>query len=129
METDRWYRMPAIRLAEAQLAHTPNVWMYQFAWRAPALGACHGIDQPFVFDNFLPPETPDLTGPHPPEALADAMHGAWVAFGRRGDPQIDLMPAWPRYDQARRATMRLDVDSHVVEDPDRAQREAWAGVL
>ena len=39
------------------------------------------------------------------------MHAAWVAFAATGDP------GWPKYDLERRATMRFDADSRVVEDP------------
>jgi para-nitrobenzyl esterase len=131
VETDRWYRMPSIRFAEAQVRHNPNVWMYQFAWRSsvPGLGACHGMEQPFVFDNFLAPEVPNITGPNPPQALADIVHGAWTAFGSNGVPQNAAMPHWPRYDLARRATMRLDLPCNVVDDPQRVERQAWDGIL
>ena len=39
------------------------------------------------------------------------MHAAWLAFAATGDP------GWPKYDLGRRATMRFDADSRVVEDP------------
>jgi carboxylesterase type B len=47
------------------------------------------------------------------------MHRAWIAFAREGDP------GWPAYDTTRRATMRFDVDSDVVDDPESTQRRAW----
>jgi carboxylesterase type B len=105
--------------------------MYEFAWRAPAdgapldFGACHALELGFVFDTLdrgadelLGP----LLGPTPPQALADAMHRAWVAFAATGSP------GWPRYDHARRATMRFGVTSAVVEDPRAAERALWDGV-
>ena len=51
--------------------------------------------------------------------IADTMHRAWIAFARAGDP------GWPAYELSRRATMRFDRETEVLEDPDRAQREAW----
>jgi para-nitrobenzyl esterase len=56
-----------------------------------------------------------------PQSLADAMHGAWVAFSSTGDP------GWPRYDTDRRATMRFDTVSCVIEDPRSFERRLWAG--
>ncbi len=46
VETDQMFTIPAIRLADAQLQHTPAVWTYRFSWPTPVLdgclGACHG---------------------------------------------------------------------------------------
>lgn len=47
---------------------------------------------------------------------------AWVAFASRGDG------GWPKYDLSRRATMRFDTTSQVVDDPQSAERAVWAGV-
>ena len=63
-----------------------------------------------------------LLGPTPPQQLADTMHAAWVAFATNGDP------GWPDYDLSRRATMRFDTTSEVVDDPRSVERELWAGV-
>jgi para-nitrobenzyl esterase len=54
--------------------------------------------------------------------LADRMHRAWVAFATTGNP------GWPRYDLTRRATMRFDTRSEVVNDPRSGQRELWEHV-
>jgi carboxylesterase type B len=75
----------------------------------------------FVFD-ALGHDTEPFLGVNPPQALADAMHGAWVAFAADGDP------GWPRYDLARRATMRFDSASAVVDDPRSLERSLWKGV-
>jgi para-nitrobenzyl esterase len=70
--------------------------MYEFDWRSPAcdgeLGACHGIEMPFVFKTL-----PSVTGPQglagmdPPQALADRVHDLWAGFARTG-----AMP-WPEF--------------------------------
>ena len=122
LTTDGVFRIPAIHLAEAQLRHGP-AWMYRFAWETPAFGGAlrstHALEIPFVFDN-LDRNTEGVTGNGPErQAIADAMHRAWIAFARNGDP------GWPAYDEARRATMRFDTASEVVDDPDGAQRRAW----
>jgi para-nitrobenzyl esterase len=55
-ETDRMFRIPAIRLAEAQSQHNPNSWMYRFDWRSTTrggeFGACHLLEVPFAFDRL-----------------------------------------------------------------------------
>jgi para-nitrobenzyl esterase len=52
-----------------------------------------------------------------PQALADQMSEAWLAFARTGNPATPALPDWPAYDEARRATMVFNLESKVVEDP------------
>jgi carboxylesterase 2/para-nitrobenzyl esterase len=125
IQTDWYWRIPAIRLADAHTKHSPATWMYEFAWRSPQfgglLGACHSLEITFVFDT-LGCKTEALLGPNPPQQLADAMHAAWVAFASSGDP------GWPRYDLSRRETMRFDTTSQVVDDPLARERTLWEGM-
>lgn len=91
--TDLVFRWPARQYAAA---HQGKTWLYEFDWRSPAcggeLGACHGIEMPFVFKTL-----PTVTGPRglagmdPPQALADRVHNLWAGFARSG-----AMP-WPPF--------------------------------
>ncbi|MFJ5831858.1 carboxylesterase/lipase family protein [Streptomyces sp. NPDC093089] len=120
--TDWFYRIPAIRLAEA----VPGTHLYEFAWRSPRfdgeLGACHALELPFVFDRLDDPSYAPLLGDHPPQALADAVHGAWVSFAETGDP------GWPAYDTVTRATMTFTATPTTVPDPRARERLLWEGV-
>ncbi len=121
--TDWYFRIPAIRTAEA---HQGRSHMYEFAWRSPAfdgrLGSCHALEVGFVFDTLDEPGGGPLVGPAPPRELATAMHAAWVAFAHTGDP------GWDAYADAGRSTMRFDQVSSVVSDPRSAQRAVWDGI-
>ena len=128
VQGDWWMRVPALQLADAHAKNTTragSTFMYEFAWRSPQfngrLGAAHGLEIPFVFDT-LGHETEALWGSDPPQALADTMHAAWVAFVTNGEP------GWPLYDLTRRATMRFDATSEVIDDPRAAMRTLWEGV-
>ncbi len=125
IQTDWWCRIPAIRLADAHAKSPSATYMYEFAWRSPQfngrLGACHALEIAFVFDT-LGNGTEPLLGTNPPQQLADTMHAAWVAFATSGDP------GWPKYDLKRRATMRFDTTSAVVDDPRSAERALWEGL-
>jgi carboxylesterase type B len=125
VQSDRCFRIPVIRLAEAHAKSTAATFMYEFAWRSPqfggGLGACHGAEVAFVFD-ALGAGTEPLAGTAPPQQLASTMHAAWSRFARVGDA------GWPQYDISRRATMRFDTTSEVVEDPRSAERILWQGV-
>jgi para-nitrobenzyl esterase len=124
IQTDWYWRIPAIRLADAHAKSASATYMYELAWRSPQfnglLGACHTLEIAFVFDT-LGSGTEPLWGADPPQQLADTMHAAWVAFATNGDC------GWPKYDLSRRATMRFDTTSEVVNDPRSAERALWEG--
>ncbi len=123
--TDWFFRVPAIRLAESRVARGEPAYMYEFAWRSPLfedrLGSCHALELAFVFDNLHQSTNQGLVGPAAPQVIADTMHAAWVAFASCGNP------GWPRYDLERRATMRFDLTSEVVDDPYTVARQLWEG--
>ena len=55
--TDWFYRIPAIRMAEAHAQQDAGAtYIYEFAWQSPTfdgrIGACHAMELPFVFDNL-----------------------------------------------------------------------------
>ena len=133
LETDRMFRVPAVRLADAQAAHNPNVWMYRFDWRTPIfggmLGACHALELPFVFNTLASPLAAMFAGPEAPQSVAHAMHGAWVAFATTGNPGHEGLPAWPRYTPATRSTLLFAPEATVVEQPNADELALWEGVL
>jgi para-nitrobenzyl esterase len=124
--TDSYFRVPAIRLAEARADAPSATYAYEFAWPTPVgrLGACHALEIAFVFDTLGAPGTDLLTGPDAPQPLADDMHARWVAFAEHGDP------GWPAYSTEARAVMTFDGDgARVVNDPRAAERRLWDGVI
>jgi para-nitrobenzyl esterase len=124
MVTDWFFRIPAIRLAEAH-AHqgSGTTYMYEFAWQSPTfdgrLGACHALDVPFIFDTLDKAGYEGLAGSDPPQQVAEVMHAAWVAFATNGHP------GWSPYDRNQRATMRFATPSHLVDDPRSQERLLW----
>jgi para-nitrobenzyl esterase len=120
--TDYLYRIPAVRLAEAH----PHAYVYEFDWATPAfdgaLGACHGVELPFVFDNLDAPDWAGMTGGSAPQSLADTVHAAWVRFARTGDP------GWIRYTSPGRIAMRFGMVSETTRDDRALERRAWKGI-
>jgi para-nitrobenzyl esterase len=127
-ETDRVFRIPAIRLAEAVVASATPAYMYLFAWETPAFGgvlrSCHALELPFVWDALDQGGVDVFTGTGPErQALARDMHRRWIAFARTGDP------GWPAYDTERRSVMVFDGnDDRVVDDPAGDERRLWDGI-
>ncbi|MEV6105059.1 carboxylesterase family protein [Streptomyces sp. NPDC051940] len=120
--TDRYFRIPSIRMAEARAGGPARTFMYEFAWRTAHenLGACHALELGFVFDTLAAPATGGLTGGGAPQELARRMHGAWVRFAADGDP------GWEPYDPVRRPVMVFDEPaSGVVNDPRGDERRLW----
>ncbi|WP_416069712.1 carboxylesterase/lipase family protein [Streptomyces sp. AK02-01A] len=125
MSTDWFYRIPAIRLAEA----VPGSYLYEFAWRSPCfdggLGACHASELGFVFDRLHDPSYAPMLGDRPPQEVADAMHRAWVAFAETGDP------GWEAYDTEKRTAMVFGgagAASETAQDLRPRERELWEGL-
>lgn len=125
IQTDWYWRIPAIRLADAHAKRAASTYMYEFAWRSPQfggrLGACHALEIAFAFDT-LGNGTEQLLGTNPPQQLADTMHTAWVAFATNGEC------SWPKYELSRRTTLRFDTKLEVVDDPRFTERTLWEGV-
>ena len=123
--TDHVFRIPAIRLASAQLPQAP-VSMYRFDYASPALGACHAIDVPFVFDNLERRGVDMLLGglDEGSHALAGRTAQAWVTAARTGSPAHDDLD-WPSYDTGRRLTCVLDREVTVEADPGAGHRALW----
>jgi para-nitrobenzyl esterase len=125
------FRIPAIRLAEAQAGHGAPVYMYRFDWESPTfggrLGAAHALELPFVWNRLDLPVAPILLGSDPTllQPLATPIHASWVQFIKTGDPNGAGLPEWPRYDTERRATMLIDRTCTVVDDPGGEARALW----
>jgi para-nitrobenzyl esterase len=134
IESDRTFRIPAIRLAEAQRTHEPRTRMYLFTWESPArrgtLGSCHALELPFVFGTLGAPTMDRFAGKGPEaDALAARMMDSWIAFARTGDPAHAGLPEWPAYDTAKRATLVFDRRCELANAPMDRERAAWDAIL
>ena len=135
-ETDRIFRIPALRMAEAQAKHAARTFVYQFNWASPALGgllgACHAVDLPFVF-GVLDVEGAKLFAGADAESqrLSGRVMDAWLAFARDGDPShADLCGGpWEAFDATRRAILLFDRNCELAFAPGEARRVAWEGLL
>jgi para-nitrobenzyl esterase len=125
------FRIRSLALAQrrAALGRSP-VWMYSFEWETPVLGgklkAPHAMDVPFVFNTL------DLTnatgGSVEAQRLAETMSSVWAAFARNGRPDHASIPAWPQYDPAVRATLMLDRQCRIENDPRGEERRLWQDI-
>jgi para-nitrobenzyl esterase len=108
------------------------VYKYYFQWYSPVRGgvlrAMHTMDIPFVFENYEMAAVQVGNGPEL-KPLGDRMAAAWVAFATTGNPNHPLIPKWPAYDAATRATMVINNDWSVVNDPYGEEKKVVAAVM
>jgi para-nitrobenzyl esterase len=85
------------------------------------LRAFHTLDIPFAFNNVE--VTTSMTGTAQSRyALATKVSSAFASFARTGNPNTGGLPNWPQFDMKTRATMALNNDCEVINDPYRDER-------
>jgi len=126
----------AIKIAEAKVAQgAAPVFMYQLAYKNPTLvpGTNFPIGSPHASDINLKFANTDknldffLYSDQSPGRLATARHmsGLWAGFARKGRPSAKHVPRWPAYTLKDRATMWIDAECRIVNDPDKDERLFW----
>lgn len=114
MQSDYFYRIPARNMASHASAAGFPAYLYEFDWSSPRcggrLGAAHGIEIPFVFNQVATAAGAEITGPGAPTALAEAMHHSWVRFVKEGSP------GWPLMDPNRVSLMHFGEQCQITED-------------
>ncbi|MFA6075577.1 MAG: carboxylesterase/lipase family protein [Negativicutes bacterium] len=116
---------PQVDLCDAQQGNAP-VYFYSFAWGG-TLGAFHGIELYFVFNEVDGKYMEKWLGARPPEALRQAVHNAWAEFIKTGSPAVDATLLWFPYNIKQRPTMVFDDKLRLRSDPDKTIREYWQG--
>lgn len=129
VSTDRMFRIPAVRTADAHREHTDNVWMYRFDWESPAedgrLGACHSLDIPFVWGTYDLERMQRFCGVGDAVVeLSERLMQSYIAFAHTGDPNHAEIPNWETYGAAR-ATMEFAADIESVNAPMDSTRAFW----
>ena len=124
IQTDRIFRMPALRLLEAQQAHNSQVYSYLFDWQSPSakgvMKSCHAVELAYVFGTHKKKGAAKFYGEGPAaDALAKQTMDAWVAFARDGKP------GWDAYDKESRTTQVFGENCHSESAPYEIEREAW----
>lgn len=125
ISTDRMFRIPTIRLVEAQRDNGAPAYNYLFTYPSPAmggaLGAMHGLDNPILFGSL----NAEFTGNSPEvEELSLKVQDSCAAFARTGNPSCRTIGEWPVYGKDR-MTMVFDKNTRLEAAPYEEERRAW----
>ena len=113
--------------------------MYRSEWIIPGtnyhLGAAHATDLLYTFDNVYP------DGHWPPQGhttmylmegtspdrfkVARSMSELFASYAKTSHPAAKGAPEWPAYTTKTRATMQIDAECKVVDDPFAQERIMW----
>ena len=127
INADLMFRIPTIRLVEAQRDVGAPAYNYLFTYGSPAmggaLGAMHGLDNPILFGRL----DPQFTGNGAEvEDMAAKLQDSCTTFARTGDPSCETIGTWPPYG-VDRMTMIFDKNTRIAAAPYEAERRAWEG--
>ncbi|HEX4870545.1 MAG TPA: carboxylesterase/lipase family protein [Moraxellaceae bacterium] len=132
-ETDRMFRIPTVRLAEARFGQAAPTWHYLFDWPCAwnrRLRSCHVMEVPFVFGITSQPTGQFFTGGgETAERLSAQVRAAWTAFARGHAPAGPGWPEWPPYAEGARATLRIGAETVRQDDPEADRRRLWQGII
>jgi para-nitrobenzyl esterase len=120
----------ATTMAERKSAQNRGkAYLYVMTWSSPAFegrfGATHGVDLGLILGNA---RNPIAGNGSEARQLAETVGSAIVAFAKTGDPNCDKIPKWRAFDVDSRATMLLNTESRVANDPTRELRLLWEGI-
>ena len=113
VDTDTHFRLHMWNMLKSRPTEFTNTWSYMFTWASPlydgALGASHGIDIPFIFNNTSLPRVHIYTSDDPTNGVLGAeMSRDLLNLGLKGDPN------WQPYDQTKRATKIFNMPSSIA---------------
>jgi para-nitrobenzyl esterase len=125
LQTDENFRSPAWKLCEERSELDTPTWMYWFTWPTPifdgAFGSCHALDIPFVFHNLKAPRVEVFTGDDASrEPIADRISGELLSYAKNG------FVSWPQYESIKRATLKVDLETVLITDPEPELRTLWS---
>jgi len=98
-------------------------YQFQFARAVPgreAAGAAHGSEVPYVFGNLgRAANSPKYDAID--QQVSEAMQTYWTNFAKTGDPNGGGLPAWPKFDSAKRSYLEFTGAGPVVREALRRQ--------
>jgi para-nitrobenzyl esterase len=111
--TDTSFRCAAVSQLMWHAAAGHPSFEFEFARVAPgreAVGVTHAAEVSYVFGTFNRPGVIGMERATPnaiDAQVSDAMQQYWTNFAKRGDPNGERLPAWPRFDASSRRFLQF----------------------
>lgn len=146
ISTARMIGLGSITIAERKFAeHGAPVYAYIFTYESQRIvpgtqhkvGAAHALEIAYKFDLIEPNSESSDGNPQQtatrtvmdtgPDSVKTArnMSEMWSTFARTGHPGAKGQPTWPAYNTETRATMEINAQCKVVDDPYALERNLW----
>jgi para-nitrobenzyl esterase len=146
ISTARMIGFGSITIAERKFVqHGAPAYAYIFTYESQRIvpgtqhkvGAAHALEIAYKFDLIRPDEKTSVGGAPQtatrtmmdsgPDSVktAENMSEMWSTFARTGKPGAKGQPDWPAYDTTQRATMLINAECRVVDDPFGLERSLW----
>ena len=114
VDSDTHFKLHMWNMLKSRPAELTNTWSYMFTWASPlydgALGASHGMDIPFIFNNTSLPRVHIYTSDEPSNrVLGTEMSTDLLNLGLLGNPK------WQPYDQTKRAIKIFNMPSSIAQ--------------
>ena len=114
VDSDTHFKLHMWNMLKSRPVELTNTWSYMFTWASPlydgALGASHGMDIPFIFNNTSLPRVHIYTSDEPSNGvLGTEMSTDLLNLGLLGNPK------WQPYDQTKRAIKIFNMPSSIAQ--------------
>ena len=114
VDSDTHFKLHMWNMLKSRPVELINTWSYMFTWASPlydgALGASHGMDIPFIFNNTSLPRVHIYTSDEPSNGvLGTEMSTDLLNLGLLGNPK------WQPYDQTKRAIKIFNMPSSIAQ--------------
>lgn len=138
LKTDTLIRVPALDLLARHTGQGGNGYACAVTWESGlkakalgrALGACHTLElAPLFGTHQATPELSRLAGGAEADAFSNLIQDAWIAFAKTGNPATAATGDWPMFTADRRATMCLNHEARLQDDPWGEERAAMQDAL
>ena len=115
------FRLPLNKVADYHSDKGGNTYVYLWKYRGEgeSLGAYHGIEIPYVFNNF---KNTIYSSCIVNDDIINKTQNMWINFARTGNPSTkDLV--WDKYDSSNKKIMSIDEEMEIIEGYKDEQKE------
>ena len=115
------FRLPLNKIADYHSDNGGNTYVYlwKYSGESESLGAYHGIELPYIFNNF---KDTLFASCKVNEEIVNKIQDMWINFARMGNPSINGL-VWDKYDSNNKKILSIDEEMEIIEGYKDEQKE------